>query len=415
MSAPYRLGETSDQRVSIRLKGWVTLLDALVGGGLVTLLVAGCAWAVYAAVRKFGVSGSLEIIVLFGFCGSASLAWLLFGRQSTNTYSEIAWDQETSSLSLVASGFQLLGKRQRLAFQDISRLEFGIDSTAAMSISFGDDGDSPLPQSLQIDGVESEQDRIRLITHIGRIMGLDRGRILRHDHLALEVALLPREDGTAKEFLLPKPGQETASLPEIPLFFEPFAPAEFPGLGRVLDWRPGEQVRLLEDGSTRLGAKARHDFFQGAFIGAAGMMILIPFWSRTGLPPAIPILGLPLLGGICAALWPALSSPRREILMDWTSRTITVDSDGQRAEIPFSSIKRLVLQGRSRNRLRGGRAGSATRYSCAVLMELEDSLELLAETDELQDRSSAYQPCASMAEELKKAMGLSWDWDGWGH
>jgi hypothetical protein len=219
---------------------------------------------------------------------------------------------------------------------------------------------------------------------------------------------VPPVDGRTREaeHALKAAAAEAAATERLPAF----DPRTFSGSARVAAWDPGREVRFDKGwGPTVLLSP----LLLAALLGPLSFFRL-PSLQTMPLLPRIVALGLITLVGFALALigWLCLDAglPKR-VRLDWTTRTLHVDTPRRSRAIPLPDISGLELRHKSYStgRVSGGMV--RTSYWSQVRVSLQAPSgppdELLVETRTFRNDASAPREMAlPVARELATAMHL---------
>lgn len=255
---------------------------------------------------------------------------------------------------------------------------------------------------------------------VGRAIGFAHYEIHRDDHLDLTVGL-EEDPGAATE---PVPGVRAGGggepegrltgrgVPERDL--PPFDPALRGSSYEVLDYRPGDQVRIRKEGLT-VTAALWTSVLGTALFNVPTLAAAWAIWGRGGVEVGIFWQGVvvAVFAFVTVLLnlyvWGA-GRTTREADLDWARSVCHLRRNGREVRVPLSRIEDVEVRG---YRLRTARQEGRYSYRCEVLLRTPDGLGEVLRTGSERIEDRVYRQAASLAEDLAEALGVPWRFGGW--
>lgn len=306
---------------------------------------------------------------------------------------------------------------------------------AAQAAFFGGGGGQPLRLSLSIrrgdaDDAIREREVVIDVEHLDKreevadfafrlagAAGLGHHRIVRNDPRAFEAEFsaspapglqpVPRTERAAdyaRDAVAPA-AHAAVREERVP----PFEPARFQSDHRVSAWSPGQEVRFEKP----LGFAA-FGCLPFVLAAGAGPLLFIGLGGRGDVDPVarlmfsgfIGLFGVVIAGVAAAAV---VSSLPRRVVLDWTSRAITIAGLTSRKEIPFADLTTLELRGH--RVYHSSKNSSYHSYHCELRAHYSDpatgqtKTEMLVETNRFrEDPDTPYRQALPLVTDLAGAL-----------
>ena len=289
----------------------------------------------------------------------------------------------------------------------------------------------PLEISLRIEGMDTHEKVKDLVERLGRVMGWRGQRLIWESPEKLQMELLeeadpehgvmpiesgekpwpldrrwPRSPPPAKDVsaAVQEPQSADADAAAEQIRVGPFNPERFEFDGyvrRVIDWRPGRQIRIYRPPIPpwRVGLHWVFFTFMGAVLSIGVLawtgLIFIGFWL-------VPI-GSIVFGWFCVSAIKEMHG-ERAVILDW-QRGEASFSDGKKlVRVPLQAIEQILVRiERDRDLTK-----HSSTYSCEVQAVLPEGPQRIAKTRECTERMEAVRMAAPMAASLSDSLGVAW-------
>lgn len=262
--------------------------------------------------------------------------------------------------------------------------------------------------------VDTRAKGMDLFFRIGRLLGYQGYRVGRSDHRELSLTLsrhrspgtlaIPELGGPANygvETYRPRfeePGIDVGS------FHPSSIPDSCPGF-QILDWRPGELVRILKPAISRLSLKLILGgcALLGTVAGYVVGIVLEYRWSATATGA--------VLAGVISALAAWYTGREREVIFDWEDGTALFRLHRRVRYVDLADIEELVLVGFRAQESKSGE-GTVPAYWCLLQARTPEGVETLLRTRLFaKEPDKPYHALLPMMVELARAARAPFRWE----